>query len=377
MIARIATVEAIPLRYPLPDGGYGSARGLVPARETTLVRLETSDGAVGWGESFGPPAAVVPLVRESAAQLVGTTLDAPVPFVAERLQAHYHRGNGLHASALSGVETAMWDALGRTLGVSVATLLGGRARDEVTAYASTGYVTRDRDLGLFRDMLDRHVGDLSGAKIKCGLGVREDRERAAVAREVLGPDRALMVDLNGNCTVDQARAVVRRLADLDIAWLEEPLPPDDVDGLKKLDDSPIPLATGEALHTRAPFRRLITERLVDFVQPDVAKVGGLAEARAVAELARAWNVRFSPHVWGGAVALAATLQLLGAVPDYPHTGHVPEPLWIELDRADNGLREQLLTQPLIPKDGRLAVPEGPGLGVDVDEDAVRALRVDA
>jgi D-galactarolactone cycloisomerase len=105
-------------------------------------------------------------------------------------------------------------------------------------------------------------------------------------------------------------------------------------------------------------------------------VGGLAEARAIAELARAWNVRFSPHVWGGAVALAATLQLLGSVPDYPHTGHVPEPLWIELDRADNGLRERLLAQPLVPKNGRLAGPVGHGLGVEVDEDAVRALRVD-
>ena len=377
MSTRIATVEAIPVRYPLADGGYGSSRGLVPARETTLVRLETSDGAIGWGESFGPPAAVVPLVRESAALLVGTTIDAPVPFVARSLQGHYHRGNGLHASALSGVETSMWDALGRTLGASVATLLGGRARDEVTAYASTGYVTRDRDLGLFRDMLEQHVGDLPGAKIKCGLGATEDRARATVAREVLGPDRALMVDLNGNCTVDQARAVIRRLADLDIAWLEEPLPPEDVDGLRRLADSPIPLATGEALHTRAPFRRLITERLVDFVQPDVATVGGLAEARGIAELARAWNVRFSPHVWGGAIALAATLQLLGSVPDYPHTAHVPEPLWVELDRADNGLRERLLTQPFTPKDGRLAIPEGPGLGVDVDEDAVRSLRVDA
>jgi D-galactarolactone cycloisomerase len=137
------------------------------------------------------------------------------------------------------------------------------------------------------------------------------------------------------------------------------------------------MATGEALHTRAPFRRLITERLVDFVQPDVAKVGGLAEARGIAELARAWSVRFSPHVWGGAIALATTLQLLGAVPDYPHTAHVPEPLWVELDRADNGLRERLLTTPFVPKDGRLAIPEGPGLGVDVDEDAVRSLRVDA
>lgn len=376
MTVKVAAVEAIPLRYPLGGGGYGSSRGIVAARETTLVRLVTSDGAVGWGESFGPSAAIAPLVHEIGAGLPGTALDAPVPFVADRLQGHYHRGAGLYAAAVSGVETAMWDALGRTLGVSVATLLGGRARSQVTPYASCGYVTADRDLGRFRDLLREHVDDLPGAKIKCGLGVDEDRRRAATAREVLGEDRALMVDVNGNYTADQVLAVALRLEDLHLAWLEEPLPPDDVDGLRRLRSSTVPVATGEALYTRAPFRRLVTERLVDFVQPDITKVGGLGEARAVCELARAWNVRVSPHVWGGAVALAAALQLLAAVPDYPHTAHVPEPLWLELDRGENALRERLLSDPLVPRNGVVAVPDGPGLGVEVDEDALLAIRED-
>jgi D-galactarolactone cycloisomerase len=372
----VRALEAIPLRYQLRDGGYGSSRGIVAARETTLVCLKTSDGVVGWGEAWGPPLSTVPLVNELAETLVGSVLDGPVPFVTNRFQQHYHRGGGLFAAALSGVEIALWDALGRTLDVSVATLLGGRAREYVTPYASAGYVTPDRDVEKFREALTEAADGFAGAKIKCGLGVAEDVERTAVAREVLGPDRALMVDINGNYTADQAIASACALRDLHITWLEEPLPPDDVDGLLLLRRTSVPLATGEALYTRAPFRRLVTERLVDFVQPDVTKVGGLAEARAICELARAWNIRVSPHVWGGGVGLSAALQLLASIPDYPHTLNTPQPLWLELDRGDNALRELVLSAPLKPEDGCLAVPTGPGLGIEVDAEAVEGLRAD-
>lgn len=376
MKATVSAVEAIPLSYRLKGGGYGSSRGIVAARETTLVRLQTSDGVVGWGEAWGPPLTTVALINELSQGLVDTTLDAPVPFVAHRLQQHYHRGGGLFAAALSGVEIALWDAMGRTLDVNVATLLGGRAREHVTPYASAGYVLPDRNLEKFRAALTEATAGFAGAKIKCGLGVGEDVERASVAREVLQESRALMVDFNGNYTADQASASASALHDLHVAWIEEPLPPDDVDGLRLLRGGQVPLATGEALYTRAPFRRLVTDRLVDFVQPDVTKVGGLAEARAICELARAWNVRVSPHVWGGGVGLAAVLQLLASVPDYPHTTNTPEPLWLEFDRGDNALRELVLTEQLRPQDGLLAVPNGPGLGVDVDGEAVERLRAD-
>jgi D-galactarolactone cycloisomerase len=376
MTSTVKTVEAVPLRYQLSGGGYGSSRGIVVARETTLVRLQTSDGAVGWGEAWGPPLATAPMIDELGEALAGARIDGPVPFVTNRLNQHYHRGGGLFAAALSGVEIALWDALGHTLGVSVATLLGGRAREHVTPYASAGYVTPDRDLEKFRDALTDAADGFAGAKIKCGLGAREDLERTSVAREVLGPDRALMVDFNGNYTADQAVASACSLQDLQMTWLEEPLPPDDVDGLRLLRRAPVPLATGEALYTRAPFRRLVTERLVDFVQPDVTKVGGLAEARAICELARAWNVRVSPHVWGGGVGLSAALQLLASIPDYPHTSNSPQPLWLELDRGDNALRELVLSEPLRPEGGQLAVPTGPGLGIEVDPDAIEGLRID-
>jgi D-galactarolactone cycloisomerase len=374
--ATIHSVSAYPLTFSLGDRGYGSSRGIVQARETTLVKVVTTDGAVGWGESFGPSQALVPLISELGAELVGTVLDAPGPFAAATMQKHYHRGGGLNTAAISGIEIALWDVLGRTMGVNVATLLGGRARESVTPYASSGYVRADRDLGKFSAGLEKDSDGLKAAKIKCGLGKVEDRSRAEAAREVLGPSGFLMVDFNGNYSADQAHASIASLQDLDLAWVEEPLAPDDLSGLRLLRSLGVPLATGEALYGRSSFRGLVTERLVDYIQPDVTKVGGLLEAKNVSELARAWGLRFSPHVWGGAIALAATLQLLASVPDYPHTSVVPEPLWLEFDRGENPLREDLLTQAFSPVNGEISIPDGVGLGVDVDENALQLLRAD-
>jgi D-galactarolactone cycloisomerase len=214
-LARVEHVETIPVAYPLPAGAtYGSARGRVRARQATLVRLVTTDGAVGWGEAFGSPAAVRALVAEAAETLRGRSLDAFGPWFTRYLQQSYHLGvGGAHVAAASGLDLAMWDALGKTLGMSVGRLLGGRARDTVTAYASTGYVTEGNDLGEFSDAVARavHKG-FPGAKVKLGLGLEEDRRRAEAARAVLGDDRELMVDFNGNYTADQAVRVVRALA---------------------------------------------------------------------------------------------------------------------------------------------------------------------
>ncbi len=375
----IREVQAIPLAHDLgPGNAYGSARGRVSARTTTLVRLVTSEGVVGWGECFGPPVVMVPLVEELGESLVGQPVDRIEPFLAQILQSGYHRTTGgLHVFALSGVEIAMWDAWGRTLGVSVGRLLGGRARDEVIAYASTGYVTADLDVGAYAQTITAAVEEgFKGAKVKIGLGYSRDRQRAEVAREHLGDHRYLMVDFNSNYTADVALRVLESLYELDIHWAEEPVPPEDLAGFRRLRNLRTPLAGGEALCTRSGFREIVSGRLLDIVQPDVCKCGGLSEARAIANLARTWNVRLSPHTWGGAISQAATLQLLASIPDYPHTEHAPAPLWFEFDRGTNRLREDLLDTPFRLQDGYLSIPDEPGLGVEVDVTAVEALRMD-
>ncbi len=368
----VESVDALPVEYHL-DEPYGSARGLVTSRSLTLVRLRTRDGVTGWGECFGPPRAVVPLVEELGEQLSGAPLEGWQPFLARVLQQGYHRGGaGLHVSALSGVDIAQWDAWGRGLGVSVSRLLGGRARDRVTAYASTGYATRDLRPEAFRRAIESAVHEgFGGAKVKIGFGPAVDRQRAGIAREALGPQRALMVDFNGNCTAAAVIDIVKTLRDLEVYWLEEPVPPEDLAGYERLRLLDVRLAGGEALFTRHGFRPFIADGLIDIAQPDVTKCGGLSEARAIGELARTWNVRVSPHCWGGAVSLAATLQLLASLPDYPHAHNAADELWLEYDRAPNGLRDELLTEPFKVVGGNVAIPDGPGLGVEVDEDAVR------
>ncbi|WP_053206381.1 mandelate racemase/muconate lactonizing enzyme family protein [Jiangella muralis] len=378
-VPQIARIEAVAVRDVFaPDDAYGSARGLVQARAATLVRLETTDGVVGWGEAWGSSRATAVLIDELAGGLAGARLEPSGSWLTRLFnQGYHHSSGGHHIAAAGAIDIAMWDALGRTLGVPVHVLLGGRTRDRLTPYASAGYVTRDNDHGRFADGLRALAADgYTGVKIKLGLGFDSDVARARTAREILGPDAAILLDFNGNYTADQARRSIDRLREFAPGWIEEPVSPDDRSGWALLRGCGVPLAAGEAVYTRYGFRDLIAERLVDVVQPDVSKCGGLGEARVIAHLAQTWNVRFSPHVWGGVVAQAASVQLLAAVPDYPHVDHPAEPLWLEHDRGRNALRDELATRPFTLTDGAVVVPDGPGLGIEIDEDALDRLRVD-
>jgi D-galactarolactone cycloisomerase len=215
---RVVRVETFPLEAPLPDGGYGASKVRLAARVATLVKVTTSDGVTGWGECFGPPRILAPMLAELAGTLIGTPADQREPFLLEALQLGYHRTTGgLYVAALSGVDIALWDAWARTLGVPVSRLLGGQLRDRIPAYASTGYVTRTRDLGEFREQIARAVSEgFTDAKIKVGTGLAEDVARTEIARELLRPDGRLMVDYNANATVDTVRRSLYRLRDLNL-----------------------------------------------------------------------------------------------------------------------------------------------------------------
>jgi D-galactarolactone cycloisomerase len=374
---KVRAIEAIPLRYEIPTGAYGSARGLVSARTTCLVRMEADGGLVGLGEAFGPPRVMVAHVGELAPVFLGQD-----PFDHERLwgvatNGRYHWGRtGLHIAALSGLEVACWDLMGKALGLPAAKLLGGWNRDDVRAYASTGYFTERPD-GFRRSIEQAAAEGFRLIKIKCGDGIRSDLERIDLTYEIAGKDAGVMVDLNGNYTADLALRLAPELEARGVLWLEEPVPPEDLDGYARLrDGSRVPLASGEADALRVGFRELVSRRLVDIVQPDVTTCGGLAEAKAIVRMAQTWNLRFSPHVWGGAVALAAALQLCAATPLHPHVTREAAPLLFEYDRGLNALRDELLATPIEVAGDRIRIPKGPGLGVEVDWAAVERFRMD-
>lgn len=376
---KVSEVKAIPLSYHLGDGnGYGSARGTINQRMSTLVRIVSSTGTVGWGEAFGPPRTLATLIDEVLVdEVIGMN-----PFEVESLCEQnytglYHFGSsGLIQSAVSGIDVALWDLLGKEQGESVSKLLGGRNRDEVTPYASTMYITEwGEDPAV--PIREAKNEDFKAAKIKIGRNHDDDIHRVRTAREILGPDATLMVDFNGNYRPEQAIQVARDLEEFDIYWLEEPVPPENHSGYRQISNSiDIPLAAGEAAYARFDFEELIRDRTVDIIQPDVCKCGGISEARMIGKMATLENTKVSPHVWTGAIGIAASLQYSASLPSYPHSTNVPEPFYFEFDRADNGLRTELLSDSFDPTGGSLEIPDQPGLGVEIDDESLERYRID-
>jgi len=379
----VASIEAIPLEHPLGDGrGLGGTRGVTDTRTAALVKLTAEDGTVGWGEAFAPPRTVATLVEEVFADaVVGLT-----PWDAESLADDVYTGKigGYHfgrqafvQAALTGVEVALWDLRGKALDKPIRELLAGRSRETVTPYASTMYITEWGQDPAEPIETAREDG-FTAAKIKIGRSVEDDVYRVRTARESLGDDAHLMVDYNGNYTATAALDSIRAIEEFDLTWIEEPVPPEDFDGYRRLRDAiDIPLAAGEAHHGRFEFSDLVRENVVDIVQPNLGRCGGFAEARYLSRLATTNNVQVRPHVWNSAVGVAAALQYIATVPAYPmRSDRSTQTVLFEFDRSENPLRHDLLTEPLDPTGGELAVPDGPGLGIDIDEGAVEQYRAD-
>ncbi|MCU4742437.1 mandelate racemase/muconate lactonizing enzyme family protein [Halobacteria archaeon AArc-m2/3/4] len=378
----IRSVEAIPLTHTLQDGrSFGGTRGMTDSRSTTLVRIETDDGTVGWGEAFASPRAVAALVEDVFADAVVGLSPSAAESLAERVYTGdiggYHVGRQAFTQcALTGVETAMWDVRGKQVGEPVHTLLSGQTTDSVVPYASTMYITEwDQDPA--EPMEEAKSEGFTAAKIKIGRNLEDDYRRVSVAREILGDDAHLMVDYNGNYTPRQAIKSIQALSEFDLTWVEEPVPPENVSGYREIKRHvDVPLAAGEAHFGRFDFKELIDERLVDIIQPNLGQCGGFSEARFLAKLAATENVLVRPHVWNSGVGTAAALQFAASLPDYPHAPDMaPEPLLFEFDRSENPLRQDILETPFDIDDGILSVPQKPGLGISVDEDRLEEYRI--
>ncbi|WP_224450345.1 mandelate racemase/muconate lactonizing enzyme family protein [Haloprofundus salilacus] len=376
---KIDDVEVIPISSTRPKGeGIGDARGFGRTRATTLLRVETDTEAVGWGEAFAPGR----IVKATFEELFRDVVIGMDPFDVESLADNsytdpYHfAGNVFSQSVVSAVDVACWDIIGKTVGRPVHRLLGGEECRTLTPYASTMYFTETNQP--IENSIQAAVDEgFTAAKIKIGTGLDEDIERVRVAREGLGDDATLMVDMNGNYRPRQAIKTAKAIEQYDITWIEEPVPPENESGYREVKrhvDTPI--AAGEAHYGRFAFKRLIDDRTVDIVQPNLGRCGGFSEARLIADMATTENVAVRPHIWNSAVGLAAAVQFAASVSRYPHARNVPEPMMVEFDRSENPLRTDILETPFDPSGGVLDVPQKPGLGIEVDEAAVERYRVD-
>lgn len=370
---KITEVNAHVLEAPL-EQPFGWSVNRTTVRATCIVEIVTDTGLVGWGECFGPPRPNAAVVREFRPLLIGRD-----PTATEAIWQHLYNSfrdqgqKGLVVSALSGVDIALWDLRGRELGVPVHRLLGGPFRTCVQAYATGTYRLDSGDpLDYVLDEVRQRLEEgFDAVKLKIGLDFDEDVELIRAVRREIGPARELMLDANHAYDVVEASTLGRLVADERIGWFEEPVVPEDLDAYHELRSrQPIPVAGGECEYTRWGFADVFTKRAMDIVQPDTCAAGGISECKKIADMANAFGVRYLPHVWGIGIGMAAALQLVGALPHTPARRLPREPLF-ELDCSEHPFRQAVLREPLEQHDGFLAIPTGPGLGIEVDRDAIR------
>jgi len=367
---KITAVKTFMLEHPLPRP-VGPSCFYYRSRATLIVKLETDEGLVGWGETDASAHLRSIITHQYAPALIGRD-----PLDHRKLWRELWGANFGDGMALGGVDIALDDLRGKILGVSVGQLYGGRLRDRVAAYASSqGYVEGEDAAELFpREAAEIMARGFKGLKLRIGgQPIDQDLKAITAVRKLIGPKIKLMADGNGAYTIASAIQMGRELEKLGLYWFEEPLPQESTEypGYEILADAlDIPIAACECLTSRGLFKSAITRRAMDIVQPDVCLAGGIGECLFVAELARLWGIPCMPHCWSGPLVLAAATHLVSLLPDASWSRHT-EPPMLEMDATRNLFREELLTTPLDFRDGFMTVPTGPGLGVEVDEDRLK------
>lgn len=373
---KIADLRLTGLTGGTVEGGW--AEELTPGDNVhTIVEVLTDDGRVGVGSTFTSrdlTAAAAKLLRPF---LIGERADEPARVSEKLRQNTFWQGRGGAVEhAISGIDIALWDLFGKVVNQPVARLLGGVYRDTIKPYGSLLFDEPDA----LREKLTHAVGRGFRA-IKLGwtpFGRRDDKTDELLvrtARDAVGPGVELMVDAGGSDAYwphgyKWAIRTAHRLANYGVAWFEEALPPDDLAGYAELRrHAPLPIATGECLTRRQSFWPFIQQHAADVIQPDCTKCGGLTEAWRVGWMAYEHNVRVVPHGWNTAVGLAADLHLVGALPIASHVEFLtPSPYM-----------DAIIKEPFRPdENGMLKIPiDRPGLGIELDPDAMREYGVTA
>jgi L-alanine-DL-glutamate epimerase-like enolase superfamily enzyme len=378
---RISRVRSTWCRVPIPyERQHTSDFGRVPTFDSVIVRVDTECGLTGWGEakagvgSAAACAGLAAIVNDDYAPLLVGQDPRDISRLWDVMYNTPREGyavaggyalpqvgrRGLSISALAGVDVALWDILGKSLGVPVWRLLGGKRVERMPAYASGGWADAENigaqlqgycDKAGFRAVKMR-VGVMDGSPARSAARVR-------AARATLGPDIRLMADAHGTWTVAEARAFARTVEDCDLFWFEEPVSADDKAGMAEVRrSSSVPISAGESEFTRHDFREICELRAADVLQPDLAIAGGLTEGLRISALASAFNLRLAPHLWSGAPAFAAGLHLAAT----QSAGFI-----LEYSLGHNPMLHDLIEESFPVEDGHVAIPDRPGLGITVRE----------
>jgi D-galactarolactone cycloisomerase len=367
-LMKIVDVRITGLTGGTVDGGW--PQGNKPEEDlNTIVEVLTDEGLTGVGSSMTSKSLVEAGVNLLRPHLIGERADEPARVTEKLRQSSFWQGRGGAVEhAISGIDIALWDLMGQICNQPVSRLLGGNYRTRIKPYGS---ILFDEPGPLRETLLATVARGFKAIKLGWRPFGRRDRRTDEIlvktARETVGPDVELMVDAGGSEQFwphgyKWALETAKMLATYGVVWFEEALPPDDLEGYIQLRrHSPVPIATGEVLTRRQSFRPFLERQAVDIIQPDCTKCGGLTEAWRIAWMAYEHNIQWVPHGWNTAIGLAADLHLAAALPVATYVEYLTPSPYLD----------ELVTMPFrTDAEGYLTVPDRPGLGVELNRDAM-------
>jgi L-rhamnonate dehydratase len=365
---KITNVTATVLRLPQISSAADGTQ------DDLIITVETDEGITGYGEVDTAPlvgkAVIDAYMSHGTCYGLREVVIGADPFDYEQVwndmwsKTYYYGRSGPVMHVMSGIDMAIWDIMGKSVGKPVHKLLGGSYTDKVRAYASA---LMPENVNEVKRMVESYTSQGFTA-IKFGWGplgydVHFDLGLIRAARETAGDGVEIMIDIGKRYRLKPAMYVAKALEQMNIYWLEEPLPAEDYLGYRRLTESTtMRIATGEEESGRLAFSRLINETHVDVIQPDMSRCGGLTEAKKIATLAADHNILCVPHAFKTGVLVAASIHLIAAIP------HAP---FLEFSVTESGIRKELLAKPFVQKYGFVDVPQTPGLGIELNPEVIR------
>lgn len=365
------------------DPPFKFSQGYVYSRSSVIVEIITNDGMSGFGEclchGMQPPQVAKAMIDNCyAPRIIGESI-FNVEVIWETLYnvARPFGQQGVAVNALSGIDIALWDLIGKTLNQPISNLIGGRFREDIMAYA-TGFYREEAKVyprdGITEALSYVDMG-FKAMKLKCGFGIEDDIEYIHAIREAIGYDIKLMADFNSAYNQGQARRVMLETEDAKMEFYEELLAPEDMRGYKAIRNlTSSYVAAGEEIFGKQNFKEWMNAGALDLYQPDLCSSGGYTELKKVAAIAQSYNTPMIPHVWGSGIGLAASLQFVATLPNTPLSGHPIEPM-LEFDRSTHPFRTELINDEVEFKDGMVMIPNKPGIGVSVNRTVLEKYKI--
>ncbi len=342
-------------------------------RRICIVKISTDTGLCGWGEGYGPAD-----VLQAGIKLLEPLLLGNNPLEQETLWFDMYRKTldyarrGVLAASISALDIALWDIKGKALDLPVSVLLGGQHRKCVKPYATGLYFTEKDQLeaNLASEAIRYVEQGFKAIKMKVGLSIETDVKHVKAVRAAIGDDIQLMVDANHAYSLREATQLAKLIEPYNISWFEEPVSPEFYHHYRELrNKTSIPIAGGECEYLRYGHHHLLKNDCVDILQVDICAAGGLTEAKRIAALASTYGVEIVPHSWGTGIAIHTALHFISNLEPIPGRLIAPD-FFLEYDQTENALRDELTFPKIKMQDGFIEVPYGPGLGIEINEEAL-------